>query len=80
METFQIALSPSAQALWTSFILSTDLHIPLQDQSNDATQTFPACIFHSQSEMHKNQYIENRNKNNGNYFFLDLIDIKYQIM
>jgi hypothetical protein len=30
-------------------ILSTDLHTPLQDQSNDATHMFPARFFHSQS-------------------------------
>jgi hypothetical protein len=32
-----------------SFILSTDLQTPLQDQSKDAAHTFPARFFHSQS-------------------------------
>lgn len=47
--TFQTVSSPSPQELWTIFILSTDLHIPLHDQSNDATHAFPAFAFHSQS-------------------------------
>jgi hypothetical protein len=45
----QTASWPSPQALWMSFILSTDLQTPLQDQSKDAAHTFPARFFHSQS-------------------------------
>lgn len=45
----QTAPSPSPHLAWTSLILSTDLQIPLQVQSNDAMHTFPACAFHSQS-------------------------------
>jgi hypothetical protein len=33
----------------TSLSLSTDLHMPIQLQSKDATQTLPAYPFHSQS-------------------------------
>lgn len=33
----------------TCLILSTDLQIPLQLHSNDATHTLPACAFHSHS-------------------------------
>ena len=36
------AFSPSPQRRWTSFILSTDLQIPLQLQSKEATHTLPA--------------------------------------
>lgn len=43
------AFSPSPHRRWTSFILSADLQIPLQLQSNEATQTLPAWAFHSQS-------------------------------
>lgn len=43
------AFSPSPHRLWTSLILSADLQIPLQLQSNEATQMLPACAFHSQS-------------------------------
>ena len=43
------AFSPSPHRRWTSLILSADLQIPLQLQSNDATQTLPAWAFHSQS-------------------------------
>jgi hypothetical protein len=49
MATFQTAPSPSPQALWMCRILSTDLQTPLHDQSKDATHTFPARFFHSQS-------------------------------
>lgn len=42
-------VSPSPHLRWTSLIFSTDLQIPLQLQSKDATQTFPAWAFHSQS-------------------------------
>jgi hypothetical protein len=49
MGTSQTAPSPSPQAWWMCRILSTDLHTPLQDQSNDATHMFPARFFHSQS-------------------------------
>ena len=52
----QMAPSPSPQRWWTSSILSTDLHIPLQLQSKDAAQGFPAWAFHSQS-INKNQYL-----------------------
>jgi hypothetical protein len=45
----QTAPSPSPQALWMALILSTDLQMPLHDQSKDAAHTFPACFFHSQS-------------------------------
>lgn len=45
----QIASSPSPHRWCTSSILSTDLHMPLQLQSNDAAQGFPAWAFHSQS-------------------------------
>ena len=45
----QIAPSPSPQRWCTSSILSTDLQMPLQLQSNDAAHAFPACAFHSQS-------------------------------
>lgn len=48
-ETFQIAPSPSPHMLWIYFIRSTDLHMPLHVQSNDATQAFPALVFNSQS-------------------------------
>lgn len=51
----QIAPSPSPQRWCTSSILSTDLHMPLQLQSNDAAQVLPASAFHSQSS--KNIYI-----------------------
>lgn len=47
--TPQIAASSSPHFSWTLLILSTDLQIPLQLQSNDATQTLPAWAFHSQS-------------------------------
>jgi hypothetical protein len=50
---FQTAPSPSPQALWMALILSTDLQMPLQDQSKDAAHTFPACFFHSQSAQQK---------------------------
>jgi len=46
----QIASSSSPQRWWTSSILSADLQMPLQLQSKDAPQGFPACVFHSQSE------------------------------
>lgn len=46
---FHTAPSPSPHLRWTSLILSTDLQIPLHVQSKDATHTFPACAFHSQS-------------------------------
>lgn len=46
---FHKVFSPSPHRLWTSFNLSTDLHIPLQVQSNEATQMLPAWAFHSQS-------------------------------
>jgi hypothetical protein len=49
MAALQMAPSPSPQALWMALILSTDLQMPLHDQSNDAAHTFPACFFHSQS-------------------------------
>lgn len=42
-----------------NFILSTDLHIPLHGQSNDATQVFPAFDFHSHSG-----HIDKKNVNN----------------
>lgn len=45
----QIAPSPSPQRWCTSSILSTDLQMPLQLQSNDAEHAFPAWAFHSQS-------------------------------
>jgi hypothetical protein len=45
----QIASSPSPHRWCTSSILSTDLQMPLQLQSNDAAQGFPAWAFHSQS-------------------------------
>lgn len=45
----QIAPSPSPQRWCTSSIISTDLQMPLQLQSNDAAQAFPAWAFHSQS-------------------------------
>lgn len=43
------ASSPSPHFSWTNLIFSTDLHIPLQLQSKEATHTLPACAFHSQS-------------------------------
>jgi hypothetical protein len=46
---FQTAPSPSPHALWMWRIRSTDLQTPLHDQSKDATHTFPARFFHSQS-------------------------------
>lgn len=46
--------SPSPHRRWTSLILSADLQIPLQLQSNEAMQTFPAWAFHSQSAAEKN--------------------------
>lgn len=49
MAALQTAPSPSPQALWMALILSTDLQMPLHDQSKDAAHTFPACFFHSQS-------------------------------
>lgn len=49
-EALQIASSPSLHLECTYFSLSTGLQTPLHFQSNDATQTFPACAFHSQSE------------------------------
>jgi hypothetical protein len=51
----QRAFSPSPQRLWTSLMRSADLQIPLQLQSNDATQMFPACAFHSQSANTKTE-------------------------
>lgn len=55
MATFQTAPSPSPQALWMCRILSTDLQTPLHDQSKDATHTFPARFFHSQSARRTKQ-------------------------
>lgn len=49
IRALQTAESPSPHRACTSLILSTDLHMPLQLQSKDATQTLPACPFHSQS-------------------------------
>lgn len=46
---FHKAFSPSPHRLWTILILSADLQIPLQLQSNEATHTLPAWAFHSQS-------------------------------
>lgn len=48
-EALQIASSPSLHLECTYFNLSTGLQTPLHFQSNDATQIFPACAFHSQS-------------------------------
>ena len=48
------AFLPSPQRWWTSFILSEDLQIPLQLQSNEATHTLPASAFHSQSALTSN--------------------------
>lgn len=45
------AFGPSPHLRWTSFIRSADLQIPLQLQSNEATQMLPACAFHSQSAV-----------------------------
>jgi len=59
MATFQTAPSPSPQALWMCRILSTDLQTPLQDQSKDATHTFPARFFHSQSARRSDERGEN---------------------
>lgn len=52
-EALQIASSPSPHLECTSLSLSTGLQTPLHLQSNDATQAFPACAFHSQSEISK---------------------------
>lgn len=41
-EALHKAFSPSPQRRWTSLILSADLQIPLQVQSNEATQMLPA--------------------------------------
>jgi hypothetical protein len=60
MGTFQTAPSPSPQDWWMCRILSTDLHTPLQDQSNDATHTFPARFFHSQSVAPEEKYQKKR--------------------
>ncbi|CAA7404597.1 unnamed protein product [Spirodela intermedia] len=46
-DTFQTAASPSPHVRWTSFIWSTALQTPQQDQSKLATQMFPAYVFHS---------------------------------
>jgi hypothetical protein len=59
MAALQTAPSPSPQALWMALILSTDLQMPLHDQSKDAAHTFPACFFHSQSAMHTKQSTSN---------------------
>lgn len=48
-----IAPWPSPHRWCTSSILSTDLQIPLQLQSNDAAHGFPAWPFHSQSAHSK---------------------------
>ena len=53
MAAFQTAPSPSPHALWMCRILSTDLQTPLHDQSKDATHTFPARFFHSQSAQQR---------------------------
>jgi hypothetical protein len=49
-EALHIASSPSLHLECTYFSLSTGLQTPLHFQSNDATQTLPACAFHLQSE------------------------------
>jgi hypothetical protein len=59
MAALQTAPSPSPQALWMALILSTDLQMPLHDQSKDAAHTLPACFFHSQSAMHTKQSTSN---------------------
>lgn len=48
-KAFQRASSPSPHCSCTNFNFSTDLHIPLQLQSNEAIHTLPACAFQSQS-------------------------------
>ena len=54
------AFSPSPHRRWTSFIRSTDLQMPLQLQSNEATHTLPAWAFHSQSVVRVGQSISNQ--------------------
>lgn len=59
----QTAPSPSPQALWMALILSTDLQMPLHDQSKDAAHTFPACFFHSQSaHTRRRAWIKSQNQ------------------
>lgn len=54
---FQRASSPSPHFSCTYFSFSTDLQIPLQLQSNEATHTLPASAFQSQSarEYHNSE-------------------------
>ena len=54
---FHSTFSPSPHRRWTSLILSADLQMPLQLQSNEATQMFPAWAFHSQSAPENNLQI-----------------------
>ena len=63
MAELQTAPSPSPQALWMALILSTDLQMPLHDQSKDAAHTFPACFFHSQSTEQSKK--EQKHASNG---------------
>lgn len=63
-KALQTAPSPSPHFECTYLIFSTDLQIPLQLQSNDATHMLPACAFHSQStqswftnENHRQEFL-----------------------